>query len=199
MSRGKLATRCQMFFSVRPLYALMALLVCLPVGAASGPDDYEALIKFKSESAVFDDEKAWKEIETLLPKAPDQSRLIQIDVGSLSTNSFFVDHDSVEVGSDGVIRYTMVVVSPSGARNTTFEGMRCDTAEKRLYAFGRADGTWSRARTVNWQRIEGGKLNQHHAALYRGYFCSSGGSVSSTDEARRVLKHGNPAAARPGG
>ena len=62
--------------------------------------------------------------------------------------SLFVDEASVHYGSDDVIRYTMVIVSPSGARNVTFEGMRCETGERRLYAFGRADGSWSRAKTV---------------------------------------------------
>lgn len=186
-------------FPVCLLFSISALLISLPVRAASGPEDYELLIKRKSESAVFDDEKTWKEVETVLPKPPTQEGLVQIDVRSLSTNTFFVDQDSVEFGRDGVIRYTMVVISPSGARNVTYEGMRCGAAEKRLYAFGRADGTWSPAKSANWQRIEGGKLNQQHAALYREYFCTSGGSVSSTDEARRVLRNGNPAAAKQGG
>jgi len=186
-------------FPVCLLFSISALLISLPVRAASGPEDYELLIKRKSESAVFDDEKTWKEVETVLPKPPTQEGLVQIDVRSLSTNAFFVDQDSVEFGRDGVIRYTMVVISPSGARNVTYEGMRCGAAEKRLYAFGRADGTWSPAKSANWQRIEGGKLNQQHAALYREYFCTSGGSVSSTDEARRVLRYGNPAAAKQGG
>lgn len=196
MSRGKGMPWQSSFPASLPssLGLFSALLISLPVCAASGPEDYELLIKRKSESAVFDDEKSWKEVETVLPKPPRQEKLVQIDVRSLSTNAFFVDEDSVEFGRDGVIRYTMVVVSPSGARNVSFEGMRCDTAERRLYAFGRADGAWSPARSASWQRIEGGKLNQQHAALYREYFCASGGSVSSTDEARRVLRHGNPAA-----
>ena len=190
--------RCTLFARGGGWVCLVAgMLAAGPAAAQRGPDDYEAFIKHKNASAVFEDEKAtWKEVELSLPKAPEETGLVQIDVGSLSTNRFFVDQESLTVGSDGVIRYTMVVLSPSGARNVTYEGMRCDTAEKRLYAFGRADGSWSPAKSAGWQRIEGGKLNQQHAALYREYVCASGGSVSTAEGARRVLKHGNPAVGR---
>ena len=35
------------------------------------------------------------------------------------------------------LRFTLVIVSPSGARNVSYEGMNCSTGERRLYAFGR--------------------------------------------------------------
>ena len=41
---------------------------------------------------------------------------------------------SLTVGTDGVVRYTVVVTSPAGARNVNYEGIRCDTYEWRLYA-----------------------------------------------------------------
>jgi len=161
--------------------------------AAKGPADYELLLEKKSEGTNFDD-RPWVEIEAILPAAPQQANLLPIDVNQLSDNRFFVDEASVHYGSDDVIRYTMVIVSPSGARNVTFEGMRCETGERRLYAFGRADGSWSRAKNSSWQRIEGAKLNRQHAALYRDYFCTTGSSVSDTEGARRVLHDGNPGA-----
>lgn len=168
------------------------LLLQTPV-VAKGPEDYELLLQRKNESAVFDD-KPWAEVEMALPKAPQDANLLPIDVNVLSDNRFFVDELSVAYGSDDVIRYTMVVLSSSGARNVSYEGMRCETGERRLYAFGRADGSWSKARSSAWVRIEGGKLNRQHAALFRDYFCTAGGSVSDTEGAKRVLRYGNPAA-----
>jgi hypothetical protein len=168
------------------------LLFLLPAEAA-GPADYELLLEKKSEGLNFED-TPWKEIEAVLPLAPSEDNLRPIDVNQLSSNLFFVDEASVAYGSDDVIRYTMVVLSPSGARNVSFEGMRCETGERRLYAFLRSDGSWSRARNSAWARIEGSKVNRQHAALYRDYFCTTGGMVVNTEQARRALRYGNPAA-----
>lgn len=175
------------------LCSVLSILLLQTPAFAKGPEDYEQLLQRKSENAVFDD-RPWAEVEASLPKAPQDANLLPIDVNVLSDNRFFVDELSVAYGSDDVIRYTMVVVSSSGARNVSFEGMRCETGERRLYAFGRADGSWSKARSGAWGRIEGGKLNRQHAALYRDYFCTAGGSVGDTESAKRVLRYGNPAA-----
>lgn len=74
-------------------------------------------------------------------------------VGAISDTKFFVDAQSLSYGTDGVLRFTLEVVSPSGAKNVSYEGMRCATGERRFYAFGRADGTWSKARGNQWVKI----------------------------------------------
>ena len=62
--------------------------------------------------------------------------------------------------------------------------------ERRFYAFGRADGTWSKARGNQWIKISG-TSNNHHVELFSNYFCPPGSpAVSSVDEAQGVLRHG---------
>jgi len=161
---------------------------------AGGPPDYELLQKKFGGDDDPGDSKPWSEATYSLPPAPAADNLVVIDVGSTSENTFALDRESVTFGADDVIRYTLVVTSPSGARNVSYEGMRCATAERRLYAFGRRDGSWSAARNGKWATISDNGLNRHHAALYYDYFCTVGGMVSDTESARRVLKHGNPAA-----
>lgn len=163
--------------------------------AASVPEDLELLQKniLDGREEAFE-EKAWREAESQLPPAPVDGDLVPIDVGSLTENRFAVDVQSVTYGADDVIRYTLVVTSTGGVRNVTYEGMRCETAERRVYAFGRRDGSWSKARKSEWVRIVDNNLNRHHAALFKDYFCTTGGSVSDTAGARRVLATGNPAA-----
>lgn len=176
-----------------PLLALL-LAVPPPVAMAGGPADYEIILR---QNRLFDsdyDDKPWAEVEAQLPKAPEAANLVPIYVGPTTRNSFAIDRQSVTFGSDEVVRYTLVVTSPGGARNVSYEGMRCATGERRLYAFGRPDGSWSKARSNAWERIENNTLNRHHSALYSDYFCTVGGSVSSTESARSVLVHGNPAA-----
>lgn len=80
-----------------------------------------------------------------LPAFPEQENLVPFKVGSVSDKQFFVDGASISIGSDDVIRYSLVVVSSTGAKSISFEGMRCATGERRVYAFGRSDKTWSKA------------------------------------------------------
>lgn len=151
-----------------------------------------ALLSVQSFAADgFDDEfdeKPWAEVEVQLPSFPEEGNLIPFRVGASSDTVYQVDGKSLSVGADGVVRYTLLVISPSGARNISYEGMRCATAERRLYAFGRPDKTWSKARSDKWVRIRGSS-NNHQVELYGNYFCKYG-HVADADEARRILRSG---------
>ena len=91
--------------------------------------------------ADFEDDyevKKWEEVAVQLPASPKESSLQPFYVSATTDNRFWVDLDSVSVGSDGVVRYTLVVRTGTGAKNVSYEGMRCETRERRLYAFGRS-------------------------------------------------------------
>lgn len=128
------------------------------------------------------------EFDPPLPAFPKDVDLKAFYVSPTTDNRFYIDRKSVSVVDDGVVRYTLVVVSSSGSRNVSFEGMRCESGEIRRYAFGRADGTWSKSRNARWEPIEGGAVrNRHHAALFGEYFCPAGGIVGTAAEAIRAL------------
>ena len=151
-------------------------------------------------AAGFDsdyEEKRWEEIETQMPAFPATENLVPFFVSASSDNKFMVDRESIGVGADGVVRYSLVVSTPSGAQNVSYEGLRCSSAERRLYAFGRSDRTWSKARSNQWTKIQESTLNRHHAALYFEYFCPGGIIVRDADEARMALRAGgHPSTAR---
>jgi hypothetical protein len=93
--------------------------------------------------------------------------------------------------------------------NISYEGMRCATdgvresarmkililkfqvTEKRLYAIGRDDRTWVRARVSKWEEVE--DISQHYAqrALSRYFFCPANGIVRNEGEAIQALKRGS--------
>lgn len=155
--------------------AVMALGVTASA-LAGFEDDYEA--------------QKWAEVEVQLPAPPKQENLVSFYVSETTENRFFVDPGSISVGSDGVVRYTLVVVSSGGVRNVSFEGVRCETLEKRLYAFGHADGSWAKSRSNQWERVRDIGRNRHHAALIKEFFCPDGGIVRNADEARERLRRG---------
>lgn len=142
------------------------------------------------------DEKPWEEIEVQLPAYPVTGSMIRFQVGAVEGSTFLIDSESLSVGADGVIRYTLEVVSSSGARNVSYEGMRCATAERRFYAFGRGDKTWSKARGNQWVRIRG-TSNNHHVELFSNYFCPPGApAVTSKEDALGALQRGGQRSAR---
>lgn len=141
----------------------------------------------------FDDkEKPWEEIAVQLPPAPQQADLVPFYVSATATQSFAIDTRSLTVGQDGVIRYTLVTVSDAGAKNVSYEGIRCATYERKLYAFGRTDGSWSRSRRDQWERIQSNAANRQHAALKKDYFCVEKTISGTSEEIVRRIREGRP-------
>lgn len=121
----------------------------------------------------FDDEfKPWTEIEARMPALPLTDALEPLDVSIAASQRFALDRNSLSIDRDGVVRYTLVITSLQGARNISYEGIRCSTRERKLYAFGRPDGTWSRSRRNVWDRIREAERNRQHAVLYSA-FCEA--------------------------
>lgn len=148
---------------------LAAALAALP-GAAQWKDwDYD----------LDQEKKPWTELQIRLPSYPKPGNLLQFDLGSNTANRYFVDAASVSVGEDEVVRYTLVVRTGGGASNVSFEGIRCKTKEYRIYAFGHANGEWSRARNAGWREIQPRDINGHHFALRRDYFCWTSSRTST--------------------
>lgn len=137
---------------------------------------------------LFEEPARWKEIEVKFPAYPRPENLIPFEAGTATPNRFFVDPESIVVGADGVVRYTLVIRTPGGAVNTSFEGIRCATRERKLYAFGRRDGTWMEARNPSWQYIEYQERNRHHGVLYADFFCPNRSIIGNAKQAVDALR-----------
>lgn len=132
----------------------------------------------------------WREDAVSMPPPPSEQALREFEVSRASPNRFLIDESSLTVGEDGVVRYVLVVRTPGGAQNVRFEGVRCATAEHRIYAFGRPDGEWASSRREDWERIGGGSFNQPSAALARDYFCDGRSPPRNRDVVVRRLREG---------
>jgi hypothetical protein len=141
--------------------AIAALLLAQPSAAQWKDWDYQ----------LDQEKKPWDEVQAQLPPYPKSENLLKFNIGSNTSNSYFVDAASVSVGEDGVVRYTLVIKSGGGATNVSFEGVRCDGRQVRVYAFGSPNSQWLRARDSNWRDIQPRELNGYHYALHRDYYC----------------------------
>jgi hypothetical protein len=158
---------------------LLALLLMLPLSAYAewGQFDYE-----------FEADKPWVELAAQLPPPSKAENLIEFNVSSATRNRHFIDTASISVGEDQVVRYTVVIDAAGGARNVLFEGMRCATAEHRIYAYGQPDGNWTRARKSGWENIKLRSLLSHRKALFEDHFCPDGINVRDAGAAILSLR-----------
>ena len=140
---------------------------------------------------TFDREiKSWTEMQAQIPAYPKDDTLIPLDVGAATPHRFFIDGKSVSIGSDGVVRYTLVIKTAGGATNVSFEGIRCETREQKYYAIGRNDGSWVRARNPQWKRIEYKQVNAQHITLYAEYVCNGKFMMESAGQIVQALRRG---------
>lgn len=160
--------------------ALLLLLSLLTAQAA-----YAESAEFEQD---FEQDKPWTEVAAQLPAYPKAENLLPFTVSSATRNQHFVDAASISVGADQVVRYTVVIEAAGGAKNVSFEGLRCESGERRLYAYGHPDGSWSKARNAGWEGIKFRSLLSYQKALYEDYFCPGGLPVKDEQEAVRNLR-----------
>jgi len=142
------------------------------------------------------EEPKWQEAEIKLPEFPKPENLVPFDVLPTTGTRYLIDASTLNVGKDGIVRYVLVIKASGGATNITYEGMRCNTVEYKLYATGRANGTWAIAKTRSdeWRPIQN-KANSHHMAINKDYFCPKSDAIANADEGRDALRRGrNPRA-----
>jgi hypothetical protein len=158
------------------------LLIVLPAASQWKDWDYN----------LDQEKKPWEELQTQIPAYPKQENLLKFYAGAASPHSYFVDSASLSVGDDGVVRYTLLIRTSGGATNVSFEGIRCEGRELKIYAFGRTNGEWSRARDSQWKRIEARDVNDYHRLLHGDYFCPSKKHAAPLPQILNTLKHGAP-------
>lgn len=118
-----------------------------------------------------DAEYRWKETGAALPAFPRDENLISVPMPPVYTIKVYMDEKSLSLGEDGVARFTLVVESSSRVRNVFHEGLRCDTREYKIYAFGTSDNLFEPMKQPRWERIPQHVINAHRSQLLRHYVC----------------------------
>ncbi len=133
------------------------------------------------------EEDAFKETNLVLPEYPASASLLQFPT-QWTTNAIYVDQKTLAVSADGAVRFALVVRSPSGAESVSFEGVRCATGERRVFAYGRKageGGAWSVARNAEWRPIKDAGINRYYFELWRDVFCDN----NRTEVRGEILKN----------
>lgn len=122
---------------------------------------------------VNEEDLVWKEAMGDLPAMPPADSLLEIGVVDASHNRYFLDAKSLSVGNDGVTRMTLVTEHRGGSRTVTYEGIRCETREYRLYAIG-ASGGWDTPKRSRWRPIPVTGYESVRSVLFEDHLCDSG-------------------------
>ena len=130
----------------------------------------------------------WKEIDAPPPPVLRTDRLIGVAIPR-SELRFGVDPASISVGADGVVRYVIVAASSSGTLNAMYEGIRCSTAEVKVYARHNPGTGWKPVANADWRSLHNGP-QRHSLAIAREGACMGHGANGSAPQIVRDLSSG---------
>lgn len=119
-----------------------------------------------------------------LPVQPAPSfnadKTIAIDLRPGSGIALGIDPATITVESDGIVRYVAVARSTGGTAVTAmYEGVRCSTAEVKVYARSYGDGAWRPVDEPKWQSLYDAGPSRTSLPIARAGVCqdaSSGGT-----------------------
>jgi CNP1-like family len=130
----------------------------------------------------------WQELD-IPPPSFSKDGLIAVDMPAYVTLKFGIDPATLSVSSDLIVRYVMVAVSPTGAVNAMFEGLRCNRSEFKTYARWSASGKWLVVKEAQWRPLDDNNTSHHALALARQGACEGRtAAASSAGEIIRKLK-----------
>lgn len=171
--------------------ALLLLFFVISVGFAHADESTNKIY------VPEDNKDKFVEQDIPFPAYPDDANLLAFPIDARGTNyQYKMDLKSLRVDADGVTRYTMVIESPSGARNVIYEGIRCITNEYKTYAYGTASSEFQKNSTARWKRAnDRGGIN-YQADLAENFLCDPEGSNIRADIVKERLRYGggNPSA-----
>ena len=102
----------------------------------------------------LDEERAaWQEAEVRLPDTVNLDRVVTFELTRPAAMVYGIDPGTLQIDGDGVVRYAFVARSASGALNVLYEGLRCQTAEVKLYAHWHKDTGWTPVPNAEWQEL----------------------------------------------
>lgn len=135
----------------------------------------------------------WKEDAPPPPPSYSLDHLIEIEMPRTSTVKMGVDPATISVNvQTGIVRY-VVVTRGSSAVNATYEGIRCATAEYRVYARQVQGSPWTPSTESAWKPMMGQNtvMVRHPYQLARGGLCNGTTVRHSVAEIVRALKTGD--------
>lgn len=131
---------------------LIALAANLALAGAMGTDR-----PAYNKQNWYEEEAPWQEASVPLPEYPASFDWREIEMPGEVKQRVFIDAGSIQIGSDGVTRFTLRQLSSKGAENISREGVHCDQHSLRSYGFADPAGKrWIESTRAKWQKASFG-------------------------------------------
>lgn len=133
----------------------------------------------------------WKEKNAVIPPFPNADDLLKVEIDKADAPfNIFLDSKNLTASSNaGIIRYSVVIESDSGAKNVMYEGIRCLTGEFRTYAYGTYENKFVKASSSEWRPIANKTSMPHRYNFYLHYMCNEYQSSNSVPDILRKVKY----------
>lgn len=125
--------------------------------------------------------------DVVIPPFPQAQNLVEFFPGPSYRFRVYVDTASISVQGDEV-RFAHVVRTEGGASNVSYDGLRCSAYQRAIYATGRPDATWSRARNSDWRLINESGVGGYFGMLSKDVLCANGGRGGPAGTAEQLVK-----------
>jgi hypothetical protein len=129
----------------------------------------------------------WREADAPPPPAVKLDGLIPLDMPR-SGLRFGVDPASVSLGSDSIVRYVVVATGAGGAVNALYEGIRCNTAEFKVYARYNTGSGWTVASDSPWLSLHDARGSRHSSSSHAPERASATANRSATQIVRTCAR-----------
>jgi len=138
----------------------------------------------QQDDADDPDAPKWQEDAAPPPPAYSVDGLVDIELPGARSRAVKIGiaPQTIQINQKtGVVRY-VIVMRGSSAVNASYEGIRCDTAEYRVYARQTAGQPWETVKAGTWQPMRGDRSAPYPLLLARGGVCL-GTTVNVSPEA----------------
>ena len=119
------------------------------------------------------DNPDWQEDQVPPPPSFSTDKLIPLDMPAHVSVRIGVDPATITVGTDGVVRYVIVMTNSTGSTNAVYEGIRCFSDDVKTYARQSAAGQWTYLESPVWKAVNDNMPSRHALAFARQGGCQN--------------------------
>lgn len=140
---------------------------------------------------IFTD-KEWE--EGAVPPAPAYSthELVPIEMPPYISMKVGIDPQTLAIGTDGVVRYVVVMRNAAGSTSAAYEGIACRTGEVKTYARSGTNAAWTPVREPSWRGMTDNLPSRHAYAISKQGVCNGRQPGAHVSDILKQLRQGQP-------